>query len=356
LNNYGIDIWSDDNFFIDGSHVKINSGCKPTLLEIVKEIRDQGKRGPLLLRFPHLIKKQTDHLYDSFQRASQELNYEGKFRAVFPLKVNQFPNFIDALIEAGKEYGYGLEAGSKSELLIAMSRINGNAPITVNGFKDKEMIELGFISALMGQDTTLTIEGINELETIIEVANEQPYDTQPDIGLRIKLHSLGVGLWAKSGGINSKFGLTSTELIKAIELLKQSNLLDRFTMIHFHIGSQITDISYLKKAIREAGNIYADLVKLGANKLKTINLGGGLAVEYAQNSQNRTVKYSLNEYANDIIFMIDTISKSKKVDAPDIMIESGRYISASHAVLIAPVFELVSGDKSASYKRIKRTI
>jgi len=355
LNNYGIDIWGDDNFIIDDSHVKINSGCKPTLLEIVKKIRAEGKRGPLLLRFPHLIKKQIDHLFNSFERATSELNYKGKFRAVFPLKVNQFPNFIDALIKAGEEYGYGLEAGSKAELLIAMSKVNSRAPITVNGFKDKEMIELGFISALMGQDITLTIEGINELETIIEVVNEQPYDTVPDIGLRIKLHSLGVGLWAKSGGINSKFGLTSTELIKAIELLKKSNLLDRFTMIHFHIGSQITDISYLKKAIREAGNIYADLVKLGADKLKTINLGGGLAVEYAQNSQNRIVKYSLNEYANDIIFMIDTISRSKKVNAPDILIESGRYISASHAVLIAPVFELVSEGYNSSDLTLKET-
>jgi len=341
LNNYGIDIWGDDNFIIDNALIKVNHGYKPSLLSIVKEIREQGKRGPLLLRFPHLIKKQIKSIFQNFQRAKHELNYQGNFQAVFPLKVNQFPNFIDALTEAGKEYDYGLEAGSKAELLIAISHIKENAPITVNGFKDKEMVELGFISALMGQDITLTIEGINELETIIEVANEKPTPT-PCIGLRIKLHSLGVGVWAKSGGINSKFGLTSTELIKAIELLKKSNLLDKFTMIHFHIGSQITDIGYLKKAIREAGNIYADLVKLGAYNLNTINLGGGLAIEYAQNSENQKVKYSLSEYANDIVFMLDTISKSKKVKAPDILIESGRYVAASHAVLIAPVFELVS--------------
>ncbi len=341
MNNYGIDIWGDDNFIIDGALVKVNHGCKPALLSIVKGIREQGKRGPLLLRFPHLIKKQIERIFQNFQRAKEELNYQGDFQAVFPLKVNQFPNFIDALTEAGSEYNYGLEAGSKAELLIAMSHIKGNAPITVNGFKDKEMVELGFMSALMGQDITLTIEGINELETIIEVANEQPNST-PYIGLRIKLHSLGVGVWAKSGGINSKFGLTSTELIKAIELLKKSNLIEKFTMIHFHIGSQITDIGYLKKAIREAGNIYADLIKLGAINLNTINLGGGLAVEYAQNSENTKVKYSLTEYANDIIFMLDSISKSKKVKAPNILIESGRYVAASHAVLIAPVFELVS--------------
>ena len=341
MNNYGIDIWGDDNFFIEKSVVKVNYGYSPSLLSIVKEIRESGKRGPLLLRFPHLIKKQIKSIYDNFDRACKELEYKGNFKAVFPLKVNQFPNFVNSLTEAGSEYNYGLEAGSKAELLIAISHIKNDAPITVNGFKDKEMVELGFISAHMGQDITLTIEGINELETIIEVASEKTSPT-PKIGLRIKLHSLGVGIWAKSGGINSKFGLTSTELIKAINLLKKSNLLDKFTMIHFHIGSQITDIGYLKKAIREAGNIYADLVKLGAYNLNTINLGGGLAVEYAQNSENQKVKYSLKEYANDIVFMLDSISKSKKVKAPDILIESGRYIASSHAVLIAPVFELVS--------------
>ena len=353
LHSYGIEIWGDDNFVIQDSHVHINKGCSPALLEIVRDIRSSGKRGPLLLRFPHLIEKQIKNIYESFQRAKEELDYKGEFQAVFPLKVNQYANFIKLLLEAGKSYNYGLEAGSKAELLLALSHID-KAPITVNGFKDKEMVELGFICSHLGEDITLTIEGINELETIIEVAKEQEIST-PSIGLRIKLHSLGVGVWAKSGGINSKFGLTSTELIKAIELLKASNLLEKFTMIHFHIGSQITDIGYLKKAIREAGNIYADLVKLGALNLNTINLGGGLAVEYAQNSENAKVKYSLDEYANDIIFMLDTISKSKKVQAPNILIESGRYVASSHALLVAPVFELVSEGYLESDLALKET-
>lgn len=340
MNNYGIDIWGDDNFIIDGAFVKINYGCKPSIYEIVKRIRDDNLRGPILLRFPHLIKKQIDCIYQNFQRASAELNYKGKFQAVFPLKVNQFPNFLTALLKAGNEHNYGLEAGSKAELLLAIAHTN-LAPITVNGFKDKEMIELGFISASIGQDITLAIEGINELETIIESAKNQ-LDFVPKIGLRIKLHSLGAGIWEKSGGINSKFGLTSTELIKAMKLLKASNLLDKLTMIHFHIGSQITDISYLKKAIKEAGNIYGDLVKLGALNLNSINLGGGLAIEYAQHKENRQAKYSLSEYANDIVFMLGTIAKNKNVKEPNIIIESGRYIAASHAVLIAPVLELVS--------------
>ena len=217
-----------------------------------------------------------------------EFNYKGSFNAVFPLKVNQYPNFITHAAKSGKKYDYGLEAGSKAELIIAMAYNNMGAPITVNGFKDKEMIVLGFIAAKMGHNITLTIEGINELETIIETINTGG-DPIPNIGLRIRLHSSGIGIWAKSGGINSKFGLTSSELVKAIQMLKSSNLLEKFTMIHFHIGSQIQDIAPLKKALREAGNIYAELKKMGALNLKAINLGGGLAIEYAQheNSLNK---------------------------------------------------------------------
>ncbi len=341
MKKYGIDIWSDNNFFIDDDKIKINYKSKPSILEIVQKIRQKGNRGPLLLRFPHLIEKQIDTIYTNFQKSSKELNYKGKFQAVFPLKVNQFPNFIKAILEKGKKYNYGLEAGSKAELLIAITYSNKNSPILVNGFKDEEMIKLGFLSAQMNQDITLTIEGVNELKTIIDIANKERGKI-PKIGLRIKLHSSGIGIWAKSGGINSKFGLTSTELIEAIKLLKKNNLLEKFTMIHFHIGSQITDIAPLKKALREAGNIYADLRKLGAYNLQSINLGGGLAVEYSQTTKTLQKNYSIKEYANDVIFMIQSIAKSKNVKEPNIIIESGRFVAANHAMLIAPVFELFS--------------
>ncbi len=341
MKKYGIDIWSDNNFFIDDDKIRVNYKSKPSILEIVQKIRQKGNRGPLLLRFPHLIEKQIDTIYTNFQKSSKELNYKGKFQAVFPLKVNQFPNFIKAILEKGKKYNYGLEAGSKAELLIAITYSNKNSPILVNGFKDEEMIKLGFLSAQMNQDITLTIEGVNELKTIIEIANKERGKI-PKIGLRIKLHSSGIGIWAKSGGINSKFGLTSTELIEAIKLLKKNNLLEKFTMIHFHIGSQITDIAPLKKALREAGNIYADLRKLGAYNLQSINLGGGLAVEYSQTTKTLQKNYSIKEYANDIIFMIQSIAKSKNVKEPNIIIESGRFVAANHAILIAPVFELFS--------------
>ena len=349
MKKYGIDIWSENNFIIDKDKLRVNYKSSPALYDIVTLMRKDGLKGPLLLRFPHLIEKQIEKIFYEFNRAAKELNYKGKFSAVYPLKVNQNPNVVQTILNSSDKFNYGLEAGSKAELLIAMSSIRNNAPISVNGFKDKELILLGFLSAKMGQNIILTIEGINELETIIEIAKYEKII--PNIGLRIRLHSLGVGTWAKSGGINSKFGLSATELLTAMDLLKKHNLLDKFTMIHFHIGSQISSIAPLKKAMREAGNIYADLIKMGAKNLNTINLGGGLAVEYSQSIKN--IKYSLNEYANDIVFVLQTIAKNKSVKEPNIMIESGRFIVASHAVLVAPVYELFSQDYQENLLKLK---
>lgn len=351
--NYGLNIWGNNNFIIENGKVCVNKGIKPALYDIVEEIREDGIRGPILLRFPHLIKKQIDLIYNSFRKAKVEFHYEGSFNAVYPLKVNQYPGFVKNLVEVGKPYGYGLEAGSKAELLLAMSYNNDGAPITVNGFKDKEMINIGFIAAEMGHNITLTIEGLNELESIIETVNER-FKPKPNIGLRIRLHSSGIGIWAKSGGINSKFGLTSTELIKAINMLKEANLLDSFTMIHFHIGSQITDINPLKKALREAGNIYAELRKMGAKNLRAINLGGGLAIEYSQYKNTPSRNYTLAEYANDVVFLLKTIANQKQEIEPDIFIESGRYIAASHAVLVAPVLELFSQEYTEGKLQLKK--
>lgn len=339
--DYGIKYWANDDFIIEEGKVKVNFKNKPSLLEIVKKVREEGYRGPLLIRFPHLMHRQVEKIFTHFESSIKEYKYKGNFKAVFPIKVNHYPNFVLPLVELANNRCYGLEAGSKSELIIAMAYTNNGAPITVNGFKDKEMISLGFIAAKMGHDITLTIEGLNELETIIEVAKDmgEPY---PNIGLRIRLHSAGVGIWAKSGGINSKFGLTATELVEAISLLKKNKLLEQFSMIHFHIGSQISDISPLKKALREAGNIYAELRKMGAKNLKSVNIGGGLAVEYTQHESFQNRNYTLAEFSGDVVFILKEIAKNKKELEPDIFIESGRYVSASHAVLISPVLELFS--------------
>ncbi|CAA6812215.1 MAG: Arginine decarboxylase (EC [uncultured Sulfurovum sp.] len=356
--NYGLNIWAEDNFIIKNNTVNINYKSQPSLLEITKSLRQQGHTGPLLLRFPHLIKKQISNLYTEFNRAKQEFNYQGEFHAVFPLKVNPYPNFVHALMDVSKEYNYGLEAGSKAELIIAMTHTPLGAPITVNGFKDKEMISLCFIAKEMGHNITITIEGLGELETIIQVHNEfnqtQEKNIIPKIGVRIRLHSSGIGTWAKSAGYSSKFGLTSTELLEAYDLMHTHNLLGELWMVHFHIGSQMSEINPLKKALREAGNIYADLKNRGAYALSAINIGGGLAVEYGQYPHKKEINYTLNEFANDVVFLIKEIAKNKNIHEPDIFTESGRFIAASHAVLIAPVLELFSQDYQEKSLRIKK--
>ena len=341
MNRYGIDLWSDNNFFIDGDVLKINHGSKPAIIDLVKDIRNQGNRGPLLLRFEHITHKQVKKLFNTFEKAIEDNKYEGKFKAVFPLKVNQLPNFVLPLIKNAQDLDYGLEAGSKTELILAMAYTNDHAPITVNGFKDKEMITLCFIAAKMGHDITVIIEGLNELETILEVYNENGEElTCPKIGLRVRLNNVGTGVWAKSGGINSKFGLSSTEIIKAHKKLSEHGLIDKLSMIHFHIGSAMQAIQPLKKALKEAGNIYAELKQMGAEKLENFNIGGGLSIEYSQ--FERTMNYSIQEFASDVVFTLQNIAKNKGVAQPNIFTESGRFISAPSTVLIAPVLELYS--------------
>ena len=350
--NYGIDIWGGNNFFVENGKLKVNYGNQPALIDIIKDIEERGFQGPILLRFPHLIRKQITSLYNAFNKAIKEFNYKGKFHAVFPLKVNQFPTFVKPLIKIAKKFNYGLEAGSKAELILAMAYNNQKAPITINGFKDKDMIRLAFIAGFMGYDVTITIEGLNELQSIIEVSKE--YDKIPvNIGIRIRLHTSGVGIWAKSGGIESKFGLSSTEIIEAIERLKNEKLLDKLKMIHFHIGSQINDISPLKKAIRESGNIYADIRKMGAKNLSAINIGGGLAIEYSQWDEKRDKNYSIEEFSNDVVYLLKEISQKKEVPMPDIFTESGRFIASPSTILIAPVIELFSQEYNEKNLKLK---
>jgi len=349
---YGINIWSDGNFIVDEGVVKVNHKSSPSLLEITKKVRDKGIKGPLLLRFPHIIEQQIEKIYHHFNRAIKENRYQGNFQAVFPLKVNQYGNVIRPMMAYGKNFNYGLEAGSKAELILAMSHTPIGSPITVNGFKDHEMITMGFMAAQMGHDITLTIEGLGELEWIIEVARECRLKI-PKIGLRVRLHSSGGGTWAKSGGMDAKFGLTATEILEAVELLEGNEMLSHLYMIHFHIGSQMEEIAPLKKALREAGNLYAELKKLGADALSAINIGGGLAIEYAQYPQKRIRNYSLEEFSNDVVFLIGEIMNAKNVQHPDIYTESGRYIVAHHGVLVTPVLELFSQDYQEEHLRFK---
>ncbi|MBC8238603.1 MAG: biosynthetic arginine decarboxylase [Helicobacteraceae bacterium] len=354
MKEFGLNIWANNNFAVKNAKLVVNHKSEPALLDIVEDIRSSGVRGPILLRFPHLIQQQIQSLYANFSNAIRENKYQGEFHAVFPLKVNQFPNAVDAITKEGGVHGYGLEAGSKAELILAMAKTPSNAHITVNGFKDKEMITLGFIAAQSGHNITLTIEGLNELETIIEVAQESSLKT-PNIGIRVRLHNAGSGTWAKSAGMDAKFGLTSTEIIEAVQLLKDAQLLDKLSMIHFHIGSQMEDIAPIKKALREAGNIYAELRRMGAKDLDNINIGGGLAVEYDQHSSSKIRNYSIAEFSNSVVFAISEIMDAKNVKHPNIFTESGRYVVASHAVLITPVLELFSQDYKENLLGLKET-
>jgi arginine decarboxylase len=350
LNNYGIDIWGDDNFNIDEGLVKLNYKSNPSLIGIVNTVREQGNTGPLILRFPHIVQKQIDKLYSTFNETIKSYSYDSNFYAVFPLKVNHYPNHVLPMLKESASLNYGLEAGSKAELLLAMSYNNKNAPITVNGFKDKQMIVLGFIAKNQGHDITLTIEGLNELETIIEVYEELKLPC-PNIGLRVRLHSSGSGTWAKSGGINSKFGLTSMEILQAFDKLKEYDLINTLKMIHFHIGSDMNSINPLKKALRESGHIYVELKKMGADGLDSINIGGGLAIEYSQ--FNRNIQYSLKEFSNDVVFTLKDISEKNGVKPPHIFTESGRFIASPGSVLIAPTLELFSSEYNKTNIRLK---
>jgi len=352
MKDFGLDIWSENNFILEGDTVNLNYGCKPSLLELTTEIRDMGYRGPLIFRFPHIVNKQICSLFEEFNRARNELEYQSSFQAVFPLKVNQFPNFVNTIVDTSRDFNYGLEAGSKAELIIAMSHTRLGEPITVNGFKDRDMIGLCFIAGNMGHNITIIIEGINELETILEISKEFRIFA-PKIGVRIRLHSSGVGLWAKSGGYSSKFGLTSTELLEAYDMLKKENLLNKLYMIHFHIGSQMSEISPMKKALREAGHIYAQLKKMGAQNLNAINIGGGLAVEYSQHTTKRDRNYSIREFANDVVFSMQEIAKRNQVSEPEIFIESGRFIASAHTVVVAPVLELFSQEYHEKALKLK---
>jgi arginine decarboxylase len=342
--NFGIDRWSNDDFIINKKNLKVNHLSSPNFIDMINRcVNENELSGPTLFLFPHLIKKQIKELFSNFENSIREISYEGSFRAVFPLKVNQSKDFVESLMNVSKEYDYGLEAGSKPELILAMRFCPKNRPIVVNGFKDTELIEMVFVAKKIGHDITIIIEGLNELNSIIKLSKKLALPT-PHIGFRIRLHSLGHGNWAKSGGIYSKFGLTSTEILEAVLILKTNNLMDSLKMVHFHIGSQINTIAPFKKAIREIGNIYAELRRMGANYLDSIDIGGGLSVEYSQHKDIVQRNYTITEFSNDVVYLIKEISVKKGVKEPDILIESGRFVAASHAVLVTKTIELFSDD------------
>ncbi len=344
---YGLDGWGNGYFTIgaDG-HLKVTpigeSEGSIDVLEAVRQLRARGLATPLLLRFPQLLAAQTDRLAGSFQRAIREFEYEGRFLPVFPIKVNQTRAVIEGLVDAGQRHGLGLEVGSRPELLTAMAMPTPPESLLIcNGFKDPEYLASAAMAARLGRRVVVVIEKPFEIRELLELAKQA--HTLPMIGFRIRLQARGSGLWEKSGGFASKFGLTTRQLLKALERLEAAGLKQQVALLHFHIGSQITEIRKVKNAVLEASRVYAKVRKLGWS-IRYLDVGGGLGIDYdgSRTSSDASVNYSVQEYANDVVFGIDEVCDQEGVPAPTIVCESGRMLVGYHALLIADVRARVS--------------
>ncbi|WGL59478.1 biosynthetic arginine decarboxylase [Pigmentibacter sp. JX0631] len=342
---YGIDDWGSGYFGIsEQGTVEVypfgNKQVAIDLAKIVDHATEIKVKTPFILRFPQILDTQLTRIQNAFRGAMEEFKYDGELRAVFPFKVNQRKEFIDDLVSSGKKHIYGLEVGTKPELFAALAYdIHPEALFVCNGFKDSHFIELAFDAKKMGKNVVLVIEGTDELKFIINHAKKVGFCV--DIGLRAKLYSKGSGMWEKSGGIGSKFGLNSVEMIEALYLLEEAGLKEKLVMIHYHIGSQITEIKKVKSAMKEAARVYAKILKSGFN-LRYLNIGGGIGVDYDGSKTSFYVShnYTIQEFANDVIYIIQDVCKSENCKTPHIVSESGRAVAAYHAVLITDVREV----------------
>ncbi len=356
---YGIDSWSAGYFSIaDNGHVVCHphgkSGDNIDLPEVIAAAQERGISMPMILRFPQIITSQIMRLESSFQDAIWEYNYSGRHRGVFPFKVNQRREFIDNVVRCGKDLHYGLEVGTKTELVAALSyRLGSEALLICNGFKDRDFIELGFVAAAMNKNILLVVEGPDELKTIIELAKTAP--VCPEIGVRAKLYSRGSGKWVKSSGDSSKFGLTTLELIECFNLVKEANLSEKLTMMHFHIGSQITEIKRVKNAIKEASRVFCKASKMLGFDIKFLNIGGGIGVDYdgSKTSFQSSANYSLQEFANGVVYEIGEVCRDEGVACPDIVTESGRVIAAYHSVVVTDIREVQRTDGLVSLQSLE---
>jgi arginine decarboxylase len=345
IETYGIGGWGNGYYSISprGSvsvHPFATEEVSVDLARIMDMAVERRIATPLILRFPQVLDTQLTRLHKAFRTSMEEAKYQGDLRCVFPFKVNQRKEFIDDLVRSGHKHAYGLEAGTKPELFAALSYdLHPDALVVCNGFKDSHFIELAFDAKRMGKNIVLVIEGTDELKFIIEYAKQVGFCC--DIGLRAKLYSKGSGLWEKSSGSESKFGLSSVEMIEALWLLEEAGLKDNLAMLHYHIGSQITEIKRVKNAMKEAGRVYSKIVKSGFN-LRYLNIGGGIGVDYdgSKTSFYASANYTLQEFANDVIYIIKEVCESEKVASPTIVSESGRAVAAYHAVLVTDVREV----------------
>src|SRR6202044_2700188 len=303
------------------------------LKELVDNLQLRGISLPLLIRFGEILQHRLGEMHQAFQTSITEQGYKGSYCCVYPIKVNQQRQVVEEVFKYGRPYNFGLEAGSKPELLAVLAIADNNTPIICNGFKDDEYIEMVMLAKKIGRQIIPVVEKYTELDLILK--HSAKVGVRPVIGFRIKLASRGSGRWKSSGGYRSKFGLTVTEALRALEQLKELGMSDCLQLLHFHLGSQITNIRQVKAAVNEAVRVYVELARAGAG-LRYLDVGGGLGVDYdgSQTDFESSVNYTLQEYANDVVYHIQNVCDEGEVPHPTIVSESGRAIAAYHSVLV----------------------
>src|SRR5688572_1312727 len=344
---YNIDRWGAKYFDIDeDGHVVAlplqEKGCPVDLTDVTEEARARGLRFPLLVRFQDILRHRVEALNQAFRNSIAEYNYQGKYRGVFPIKVNQLREVVEEILEAGRPFNLGLEVGSKPELFAGLAlQAQTGSLIICNGYKDAGFVRMALMGIKLGKTVIMVVEKLEELRQIITVSKQ--VGVEPMIGIRARLLSKGAGKWSESGGENAKFGLNTVELLNAVELLRAENLAHCFKLLHFHIGSQIPDILTIKKAVQEAARYYAKLHKMGF-QIQYVDVGGGLGVDYdgSRSAFDSSTNYTLQEYTNDVVYYIADVCNAEKVPHPDIVSESGRAIVAHHSVLIVEVFGAIA--------------
>jgi arginine decarboxylase len=342
LETYGVRLWGKGYFGINrAGHVTVHPNKRPEqaidLKELVDQLQARGIQLPILLRFTDILRHRVGEIHDAFQQAIKESDYHGEYCCVYPIKVNQQRHVVEEILDIGRPFHFGLEAGSKPELLAVLALTNGlETPIICNGFKDDEFIKMTVLGRKIGKNILPVVEKFTELETLVRYAEE--LRVRPVLGVRVKLAARGAGRWKYSAGFRSKFGLTLTETLEAFEYLKQRGLADCLQLIHFHMGSQITNIRNIKGALTEAARVYAELHKAGAG-VRFLDVGGGLGIDYdgSQTDFESSVNYTLQEYANDVVFRIKSVCDEAEVPHPTIISESGRAVVAYHSVLVFDV-------------------